>query len=97
MNRLNRTESAIFVSLICSLLPEDLQSELILSSLQLVLCRLSAVKCLPVHNHSADYVFWPFGIIVPLKPVLGGVGSVASLPYCTRTDSIKPSLLFSLL
>ena len=28
MNRLNKTESAIFVSLMCSLLPEDLYSEL---------------------------------------------------------------------
>ena len=72
MNRLNRSESAIFVSLICSLLPEDLQSELILSSLQLALCRVSAVKCLPVHNHSANYVFWPFGIIVPLSSAEAG-------------------------
>ena len=39
------------------------------------------------------YIFWPFGIIglilsqfenrVPLKPVLGGVASIAPLPYCT--------------
>ena len=29
MNRLDKTESAIFVSLMCSLLPEDLYSELI--------------------------------------------------------------------
>ena len=29
MNRLNKTESAIFVSLMCSLLSEDLHSELI--------------------------------------------------------------------
>ena len=28
MNRLNKTESSVFVSLICSLLPEDLHSEL---------------------------------------------------------------------
>ena len=31
MNRLNYTDSAIFVSLMCSLLPEDLHSELILN------------------------------------------------------------------
>ena len=30
MNRLNKTVSAIFVSLVCSLLPEELHSELIL-------------------------------------------------------------------
>ena len=29
MNRLNKTKSAIFVSLMCSLLPEDLHSEFI--------------------------------------------------------------------
>ena len=40
----NKTESAIFVSLMCSLLPEDFHSELILSSLQLVLCHVAAVK-----------------------------------------------------
>ena len=56
MNRLNKTKSAISVSLICSLLPEDL-SELILSSLQLVLCRVAAVKRLPVHHYSTDYIF----------------------------------------
>ena len=32
MNRLNKTESAIFVSLMCSLLPKDLHSELIMPS-----------------------------------------------------------------
>ena len=48
----------------------------------------------PVQHHSADYIFWSvLGIIglilsqfenrVPLKPVLGGVGSVAPLHYCT--------------
>ena len=33
MNSLNKTESAIFASLICSLLPKDLHSELILHSM----------------------------------------------------------------
>ena len=32
MNRLNKTESAILVALMCSLLPENLHSELILFS-----------------------------------------------------------------
>ena len=57
INRLSGTKSAVFVSLMCSLLPEDLHSELILASLQLVLCRVAAVKRLPVHHHSADYIF----------------------------------------
>ena len=51
-------------------------------------------KNLPNRYYSADFIFsWFFGIIglilsqfenrVPLKPVLGGVGSVAPLHYCT--------------
>ena len=71
----------MFVSLMCSLLPEASYSELILSSLHLGLCLVAAVKRLPVHHHNADYIFWSFGIIrlilshfengVPLKTVLG--------------------------
>ena len=55
MNRLDKTECYF-----CSFdvfLTEDLHSELILSSLQLVLCCVGAVKHLPVHHHSADYIF----------------------------------------
>ena len=44
-------ESAVFVSLVCSLFPDDLHS------LQLVLYRVAAVKCYPIHHHSADYIF----------------------------------------
>ena len=47
MNGLNKTESAIFVSFVCSLLPEDLHSELILSLLQFLLCRVAAVNVFP--------------------------------------------------
>ena len=102
MNNLIKTESAIFVSLMCFLLTKDIHSELILSSLQLVLCLAAAVKRLLVDHHSLFiyllylYIFWSFGIIglilsqfgnrIPRKPVLGGVGSVASLHYCTCTD-----------
>ena len=57
MNRFNKTESAIFASFVYSLYPVDLHSELILSSLQLVLCRVAAVKSLSVHHHSADRIF----------------------------------------
>ena len=28
-----------------------------------MLCRVAAVKRLPIHHQSADYIFWPFGII----------------------------------
>ena len=69
MNRLNKTESAIFGSLMCSLLPEDLHSELLLSSLQLVICRVDAVNRLSVHHHTADYIF---------SGPLGSLGSTES-------------------
>ena len=53
----NKTEYTIFVSMMCSLLPEDFHAGLIyLSSLQLVLCLVAAVKRL-VHHHSADFIF----------------------------------------
>ena len=64
-----------------SLLPEDLHSQFILSSLPLVLCRVAVVRRLRIYHHSADYdygSFWVIGIIlgqsanrVLLKPVLG--------------------------
>ena len=54
------------VSLLCFLLQQDLHSDLILSSLQLVLCCVVAVKRLPVHHHSADYIF---------SGLLGSLGS----------------------
>ena len=52
-----------------------------ISSLQLLLCYVAAVKRIPVHHYSADNIFWFFGINesnssyfenrVLLKPVLG--------------------------
>ena len=50
-----KTESAIFLSMMCSLLPEYLPSEFILSSLQLVLCHVVAENVYP--HHSADIIF----------------------------------------
>ena len=109
INKFNKTETVIFVSLTCSMLPEAVHSELVLSSLQLVLCRVAALKYLPVHHYYylADYIFWSFGIIglilsqfenrVQLKPVLGGAGSFALLLHMNRPNTIKPSLLFSFL
>ena len=39
-------------------------SEWIHLKVRLVLCcRVAAVKRLPVHQYSADYIFWSFGII----------------------------------
>ena len=46
-----------------SLLLKDLISDVYLTSLQLVLCRVAAVKRLPVLNHSAvSILFWSFEI-----------------------------------
>ena len=51
MNRLNKTESAIFVSLICSLLPEDLHLKLILmSALNLRVSFVEFLIYLALHN-----------------------------------------------
>ena len=47
-----------------------------LSLLQLVLCRVAAVKCLPVHHHSADYIFWSFGIT-------GFILSILNIEFCS--------------
>ena len=60
MNRLNKTKSSIFVSLMCSLLPKDLHSEGIVALLQRVLCRVAAVKRLPVYIVQIIYflVLW---------------------------------------
>ena len=51
------------------------------------MCRVAAVKQLPVHHHGADYIFWhsigiiefisdPFENRVLIKPVLGVAVSV---------------------
>ena len=44
MNRLNKAESAIFVSVMCSLLPEDLHSELIIIPREIVPLKNSSLK-----------------------------------------------------
>ena len=62
-NCLNKTESADFVSLKVPLLQENLDTDLILFSLQLVLFRVAAVTRLPVRHHNADYIAWSFEII----------------------------------
>ena len=55
---------SLLFSFLSSLASEDLHSELILSSPQLVLCRVAAVKRFPMHPHSADYIFsGPLGLL----------------------------------
>ena len=57
-----------------------------------MLCRVAAVKRLPVHHHSADYILsGPLGSLGSFLVILNissseagasGVGSVALLNYC---------------
>ena len=92
----------------CTLLPDDLHSDLFLFLMQQVLCRVAAVIRLPVHHNSADYIlsgtFWIIGLIlsqfeskVSLKPVLGvGVGSVATITCLpmNRLNKTESAILF---
>ena len=101
MNKFNTTESSIFISSLCSLLPKDLTTQKSLSLLVLVLCRVAVVKRLPVHHHSADYIFWSFGIVgfilsyfenkVLLKPVLGAWRPVLHISLLVMNRLIRQS------
>ena len=74
-------------SFVQSLLPKYLTIQNLF--LQLMLCRVAAVKRLPVHHHSADYISWSFRITgfilsyyenrVLFKPMVGDVASVVNL------------------
>ena len=58
---------------------------------------MAAEKLLPVHNYSADYIFWSFGIIelflsqfgkrVPLNPVRGLRGGALAVLNHYVTDT----------
>ena len=80
----------------CSLLPEELNSEHILYSVQLVVCRVAVVKSLPVHHHIAVYILsdtlgsLQFENRVPLKPVSArGRGWLVGLGLTALRDSIS--------
>ena len=62
MNRLNKTEFAIFSSLMWSLLPKTLSNQNLLISIVAGVVPCGAVKRLPAYHHSADYIFWPLGL-----------------------------------
>ena len=77
------------------------------SSLQMVLCYMVAIKHLPVHHQSVDYIFWSFGITdyilsypenrVLLNPVLGVVAVLhISLLVMNRLSYIKSTIFISL-
>ena len=59
INRVNQTESAILFSLVCPLLPKDLAFRTYLSSLQLMLNRVAALKISPcvIASRSVGYMF----------------------------------------
>ena len=64
-NRLNTTESPIFIYLAYSLLPRDLTIQNLFFSTAAGVVPCVTVKHSPppsVHHHSADYIFWSFGI-----------------------------------
>ena len=88
MNRLNKTESGVFMYYVISLLPKDLLLFIYFASLQLVSSECVAVaEGRPVLHHSAAFILWSFGInelivvcfeyTVLLKYTLEGVSSVA--------------------
>ena len=57
------------------------------TSLQLVECRVAAVKRLPVLHHSADYIFISFGII---EPILVALKFKHRLSRCSVMGRIQP-------
>ena len=54
MNRLTKTESAVFLYCRFSLFQKDPFFEIIQRSQKLSLCRVELVKLLPVHRYSVD-------------------------------------------
>ena len=72
---------------------------------------MATVKCLPVHHHSADYIFWSFGNIrlilgqfenrVPLKPVLrGGMRGqcyTITLPHMNSLNETESAICVALM
>ena len=93
INRLNKTEFAIFIPLMWSLLYWDLTNQYlcIFTAAGFVPC--GGRKTSPLHHHSVYNIFWSFGIIElifhhlknrgPLKPVIGvggGGGAVLQIP-----------------
>ena len=66
MKSLNKTETPIFRSVLCSLFPKAIFYDVYFTTLQLMSVRVPAVECLPVLPHSADYISFPLGPLSPL-------------------------------
>ena len=87
MKSLNNTVSH-FLSILCSLFPKVILSIFILLHCSWCSCRVAAIKRIPVHRHSADYIchflwdYWAhcrvFENGVLLMYTLEGVSSVAN-------------------
>ena len=93
MNRLNRTESAIFFSMVCSLLPEDLTLRTYLSSLQLMLCRVAALFIIIVQIIFSAFIY--------LKTQYcwsrcKGVLSVLYFPFLSMNSLNRIAIFFSM-
>ena len=95
MNRFNKTMSAIFISLMCSLLSEELNF-LGKSSLQLVLCHVVDLEYLPIHHQSTDYIFSG-------QLACSGGGSVdffkklkfyVKVFFCDGQDTVRRAILY---
>ena len=66
MKSLNKTETPIFLSVVCSLFPKAIFLTFILLHCSWYKCRVAAVERLPVLYHSADYISFPLGSLGPL-------------------------------
>ena len=89
MNRLNKTESGILYPSLYDFLASkgSLFQNLLIITTAGVKCCVVDLKSLPLLHHSADYIFWSFGIIelmlvcfeytILLKQALGGMKDVA--------------------
>ena len=53
---------------VCSLFPKTILFDFYFILLQLVLCRVAAVKSLPVQHHSAGYILFSLGSLSPSFP-----------------------------
>ena len=66
MKSLNKTETPIFYSVVCSLIPKAIFLTFILLHCSLCYYRVAAVERLPVLHHSADCILFPLGSLGPL-------------------------------
>ena len=105
MNRLNKTESAVYLYCCFSLFLKDLFSRLLRGRNSCRRFCVELVKLLLVYQYSVSIFFFLYSgppeywllteTRIPLKWVLEGVRIVAFFHKFSMTDSIKRSMLFS--